>query len=437
MADHDTKNDVSAVLSPRIIFVRIGKDKSKDAIEDEIFKCINEVLEEPNGSESASQGVKNCITLPDFAGCRILQVAVGPEYLGLLFHDGRVGRFKCVTKNLDSTKKLWSSQRSEDEPNFQVQSDEAFARQLQNELLNGGATSSKLNFPGRSPVWAGSSFKFSPKNRNARSSFRTGFANGSASNRTPQRFVPSSMSPAGNSNTIAVTRECETEEVDLERSSGTSSAQVDSKSCGSQTEASAQTNSPSKSVDPKENMPLPLSSNTDEESQEGIQVSERDKSKVQGSSHQKRVSSEESLPRSGRSMSSSQSSNTRQSISSPTLLHRTVFTTNYPIMRQFSAPFLLPAGGVSIPVYSTSSNGPVFGSRGTSLRLEPHVVRAQLAEAGAFARGPRTASAQGSEDPESKCASYSDADFCYPEIGGVEWLEVENVSGLMKLLILQ
>lgn len=141
-AENDGEGDVLAISSPRILFVRLRKDKSKDAIEDEIFKCINKALEESGEKKSFPEEPKNCITLPDFAGCRILQVAVGPEYVGILLDDGRVGRFKCVTKNLDSTKKLWKPDQCTSEPSFQVQSDEVFARQLQSEFLNNGAITS-------------------------------------------------------------------------------------------------------------------------------------------------------------------------------------------------------------------------------------------------------------------------------------------------------
>ena len=131
MADGNSENDAWTNLSPRIIFVRLGKDKSKDAVEDELFKCINQVLGESNDNGSVLEKSKNCISLPDLGSSRIIQVAVGPEFVGLLFNDGRVCRVKCVTRNLDSIKKLPSSLGNSDESLFQVQSDEAYARQLQ------------------------------------------------------------------------------------------------------------------------------------------------------------------------------------------------------------------------------------------------------------------------------------------------------------------
>lgn len=433
MADDGRENDVSTILSPRIIFIRLGKDKSKDAIEDEIFKYANKVLEETNGNGSVLEEAKNCITLPDFAESRVVQVAVGPEFVGLLLDDGRVARFKCVTKNLDSTKKLWNTQRNADEPSFQVQSDEAYARQLQNEILNNGATTS--TFPGRSPMLGASTVSSSPNNWTSLP--RTGFGNGQVGNVTAQRFIPSSMSAVNDSVPASVPRETQTTEDDLEKPSGTSSSLADNGSRSSQADASVKTNSSVKSVDFSEGTSkadtLPSTSNSTEGNRrEG--KTDNHKSKVKDSSNQRQESSVENVPGNGRSVSSSQSSNTRRTISSPTLLQRTVFTANYPVMRQFSAPFLFQSGGVSFPLYSNSSTGQIFGSRG-SLRLEPRIVRAQLAEAGAFPRGPTTASTQRREDRssnESKCASCcSDADFCYPEIGGVEWLEAENVSELV------
>ena len=65
-----------------------------------------------------------------------------------------------------------------------------------------------------------------------------------------------------------------------------------------------------------------------------------------------------------------------------------------------------------------------------------NVVRAHLAEqlAGAyvFSRGPTSTNFQRTEEraagDNSKTISCNDPDFCYPEIGNLEWLEVENVS---------
>ena len=439
MADDDSENDASTLLSPRIIFVRFGKDKSKDAIEDEIFKYVNKVLEESNDNGDVSEEAKSCIitlpAMPDFAAGRILQVAVGPEFVGLLFDNGRVCRFKCVTKNLDSSKKLWSSQRNQDEPSFQIQSDEAYARQLQNKILNNGATTSP--FPGRSPALEGS------LSSAYRSFARTGFSNGLVGNRTAQRFIPSSMPGASNSGNSSApdTHESQTTGGVLEKPSGASSSVVNTESRGSQANPSVQTRSSViKTVGFKGGSSSTDAASTSKTST--VEASEEEKpdshkAKEQGSSNRNQENSAEKLPGNGSSASSSQSTNSRRSVSSPTLLQRTVFTTNFPVMRQFSAPFLFPAGSVSFPLYSNSTTGQIFGSRG-SLRLEPRVVRAQLAEAGAFPRGPTTSSAQRCDDRSSnatKCASCcSDADFCYPEIGDVEWLEVENVSKLCKYM---
>lgn len=441
MADEDGESDVSTNLSPRIIFVRLGKDKSKDAIEDEIFKYVNKVLEESSDNGNVLEEANNCITLPDFAASRILQVAIGPEYVGLLLDNGRVQRFKCVTKNLDSTKKLWGSQRSADEPSFQVQSDEAYARQLQNEFLNNGASTSAVS--GTSPAFKSYAIPSSSNNWNSRSLTRAGFDSRLVSNaiaRTEQRFVPSSMPAAINTSPAPVARESQTTDVELERPSGTTSALVDSASRGTQANASVQTGSSVNIIDPDEGTSIeetpPSTSSATKASQEG--KNDSNKFKVQDSANQRQENSVENLPGNGRSVSSSQSPSARRSVSSPTLLQRTVFTTNFPVMRQFSAPFLFPSGGVSFPLYSNSSTGQIIGSRG-SLRLEPRVVRAQLAEAGAFPRtlprpapprplpGARQRGDRASDSNESKCASCSDAEFCYPEIGNVEWLEAENV----------
>lgn len=420
MADDDSESDASTnFISPRILFVRLRKDKSKDAIEDEIFKLVNKVLDESNDNGEVSEEAKNyIITLPDLSAGQILQVAVGPEFVGLLFDNGRVCRFKCVTKNLDSSKKLWNSQRSQDEPSFQVQSDEAYARQLQNQYLNNGATTSAA--PRRSSAFGG------PSISSSRSLSRTTFGSGT---RTTQRFIPSSVPSSGMS-------ESTTTEAQLGKFPGTSSSVGDNESRDSQANTSGQTRS---SV-------IKTVGRNNGDHNEGNQSSSSTKSAAVSSEDQgnnkknlkeqdsktthSQENSVENLAGNGTSLSSSHTSSARRSVSSPTLLQRTVFTTNFPVLRQFSAPFLFPSAGVSFPLYSNSTTGQMFGSRG-SLRLEPRVVRAQLAEAGAFPRTPPTSSAQRCESRPvvTKCTSCcSDADFSYPEIGEMEWLEVENVS---------
>ena len=52
MADGQSENHAWTNLSPRIIFVRLSKDKSKDAVEDEIFKYIKKVLDESTDGDS-------------------------------------------------------------------------------------------------------------------------------------------------------------------------------------------------------------------------------------------------------------------------------------------------------------------------------------------------------------------------------------------------
>ena len=415
MADGSSENDAWTNLSPRIIFVRLGKDKSKDAVEDELFKCINQVLGESIDNGSVLEKAKNCISLPDFGSSRIIQVAVGPEFLGLLFNDGRVCRVKCVTRNLDSIKKLPSSLGSSDEPLFQVQSDEAYARQLQQLQLqqlqrNNGATSRTV--PGRTLV---SGAAMSPS---FRASGRSGFSNVFVSNRTKPRFA--SWMPDTSSVTTTQTpvsrAEYQTGKEELEKSNNASSTIAEG-SGSSNNETRADTAMQTSSSGNTENHSKDTSSTGVGSScatKAGSEAkAENQKPKGSDSGNQRQENSLHSL---------SAGSNPRRSVSSPTLLHRTVFTTTFPgNMRQWPA-FLLPVTG-SMPIMPRRSN------------LQPHVVRAQLAEAGAFPRGPTTANIQrpdGRTSSESKIASSSDADFCYPEIGDLQWLEADNVSETME-----
>lgn len=67
--EDDGENDVLVILFLCIIFVCFGKDKLKDVIEDEIFKCIGKVLEEYSDIEIVLEEFKNCIMLLVFVGC--------------------------------------------------------------------------------------------------------------------------------------------------------------------------------------------------------------------------------------------------------------------------------------------------------------------------------------------------------------------------------
>lgn len=411
MADGDRENDAWTNLSPRIIFVRLGKDKSKDAVEDELFKCINQVLGESNDNGTVLEKANNCISLPDFGSSRIIQVAVGPEFLGLLFNDGRVCRVKCVTRNIDSIKKLPSSPGNSEEPLFQVQSDEAYARQLQNEFLNNGATTRSV--AGRSLVSGAA------KPSSFRASGRSGFSNVFVSNRTKRRFASWMPNTSTATTQTSVPRESHTGKEEMGKPNNTSSALAEG-SGSSDLEPQAGAAMQSSSSVKTENLSKDTSSQSARSSNstktDSEAKAENQKPKGSHSGNQRQENSLDSL---------STSSSPRRSVSSPTLLHRTVFTTTFPgNMRQWPA-FLLPGTG-SIPVMPRRSN------------LQPHVVRAQLAEAGAFPRGPTTANIQRPDDRakgESKTASSSDADFCYPEIGDVQWLEAENVSETTSRLI--
>lgn len=72
MVDGSSENDVWINLLFCIIFVCLGKDKLKDVVEDELFKCINQVLGELIDNGSVLEKVKNCISLLDFGLSRII-----------------------------------------------------------------------------------------------------------------------------------------------------------------------------------------------------------------------------------------------------------------------------------------------------------------------------------------------------------------------------
>lgn len=439
MADGQSENHPWTNLSPRIIFVRLSKDKSKDTVEDEIFKYIKKVLDESTDGDSELEKAKNCVTLPDFGTSKIVQVAVGPAFIGFLFHDGRVCRVKCVSKSAEGTQTLINSQGSSEEPIFQVKSDEVYAKQLQNQL-NEEIRINRTS-PSRSLVHGGatSSPQFS-----FRASDRYGLGNAFLSNRTRQRVARPWTARTSSSNyvTTQVKQETQTKSEEPQQSSNTRSSPVgDGESSSHETNAdeSKQSSNSDKNINPDEsftdggNSVTSVTCNTKLEDKETAGTSNPN---VQDKCNQEVENSSGNLSANHSSLeTSSRSSSSRRLVSSPTLLHRTVYTTNLPGVVRPWPPY-------GIPVVGSVQQFPPYISRGnqmsgrSSVPLQAHVVRAHLAEqlAGAyvFSRGPTSTNFQRTEEraagDNSKTISCNDPDFCYPEIGNLEWLEVENVS---------
>ncbi|XP_022781948.1 uncharacterized protein LOC111322968 [Stylophora pistillata] len=437
MADRYHELDARTNLSPRIIFVRLGKDKSKDTVEDEIFKYIKKVLNESTVGNSDLEKAKSCVTLPDFGTGKIVQVAVGPAFIGFLFHDGRVCRMKCVSRNSESTQTLNNSQDYSEEPIFQVKSDEVYAKQLQNQLNEEIRT--KRTSPGRSLVHGGAT---SSLNLSFRAS--DGYDSGDVllSDRTRQSVVKPWSAKAGPSSsaddgTTQVNQETQTGREDLQQTNNTP-GNGGSSSHETNKDKSKQSCNTDENVNPDESCTVGDDSVTsDFTNQENKETAGTSKPNVQDKCSQEVENSSGNVSiNNSSSGASSRSSNSRRSVSRPTFLHRTLYAANLPGVVRPWPPY-------GIPVVGSVQQFPPYISRGnrtsgrSSVPLQAHVVRAHLAEqlAGAYVfsrgpRGPRRTNFQRKDEratgENSETTSCSDADFCYPEIGDLEWLEVEN-----------
>ena len=425
MADSNCKGDASASSSPQLIFIRLRKDKSKDEIEDEIFKFVTEVWQRSCEKRNVSANDKNCISLLDLDSRTIRQVAVGPEYVGVLLTDGRVCRFKCVSQNTCASSKPPNSQTSVDSLSFHVSSDEVASSTISvaSPICVGSTTSSA---PVASPLTSGTvesrTVEMSPSKT---SHFTSNLAEYPKTGEV--KPIDSTCS-----STRAKQSEIPTKELQTKSGNVSFASQLPvsvSKSSSEVTAGNSCVSGPSCSNISTGDTDRNGRGKKTKIAKVALQDSGNQRQEVSLGRCYGQVPNGNNVVQSSTTASLSYALNTRRSVSSPTLLQRTVFTRNVP-----GLSYIVPAVScVSFPAYLTTC--PTIPAR-----LQPHIVRAQLATAGAFPRGPVTAATvhrREDQNADNKPLSCSDDNFCYPVAGILEWLEVEAVSRILCDSIVQ
>ena len=146
-------------FTPKIVYVRLGKDLTKDGIQKKIIKAVNNAFNgSVNGEGQVGIKEKPYQVFPMIKSEEVCEVAIGPEFIGIVLNNGRVGRIKCSSSTMESSKKPSKSLANKKDDIFQVQSDEVYARQLQDQLNSGElrSQSSTLNVNYNSPLFPSS-----------------------------------------------------------------------------------------------------------------------------------------------------------------------------------------------------------------------------------------------------------------------------------------
>ncbi|XP_048584846.1 uncharacterized protein LOC5508594 isoform X2 [Nematostella vectensis] len=420
MADNEDESPCSPLNHPQIIFIRLGKDKSKDAIQNEVFKSVRRAFYGSTNSESDSKNDKNYLVLPDIESADIQDVALGQDYVGLLLNDGRVCRFKCSCSDVKGSVRVQPP--SNEEPIFQVQSDEAFARRMQDQLNSAGNLQLSNSAPSDSRTF---------ENLSAQGpSFRSFYPVGESS------LLESVNFPTDSTNGLdTLLSSTSSTRVRGERENGTSQ----NRNQGAESVAETNTTTPLTGSTSTSNATSDSSSTWEEPRRENASNSStQSQSATQGSStlrnvhgrtlerllaHRQSVRNYRRHSRGGELMAIP----LPQWLESPTVVQRTIFSPN-----PYSRSLLVPSH-VVIPAYSFDQQrlGSTFSSRSGS-SLTPRFLTSR-------ARGRRLDSLEFSSNSRPSSQSRdniggtigsaivdSDSEFKFPEVGNMEWLQTAS-----------
>lgn len=468
--DEQTLNSINST-QPRIVYIRLGKDKTKDDIQDEIFKGVRKAFKGLEASENGGKQEKNVVVLPDFDARGIQDVAIGGDYVGLLLKDGRVCRFKCLCRNIKPSTKRKASPSSEEQI-FQVQSDEAYARRLQDQLnVRNLSTSAAFGSSGASNVSEETMFGLTEPD------FRFGMPL-NASNLLESANIPAEISTSS-AESLANLRESNFENLtSLVSETAGRSGKNGTQNVVENSGGKIVNSTPLSSILERDSAQTSLKKPDNESVNQSSTCSEKSSSNVKkfaksssDSTSTESAREDESVRLSSRStpdLNSTSSArtttlNARQSSSltnisttretvqstlnfiprrpppSPTVVHRTILTAD-PILLRTSRPVFIPSHVIipSFPQVSTSVYtfdprrlSSTFTSR-TPVRVLQRSGRRQIASPYEYRRSRdsnvlrRDRGNVAAEQNVEESAS----DFHYPNIEEIEWLQTENVSNI-------
>ena len=399
--------------TPKVVFIRIGKDKSKGILQAEILKQVRKALRKSNDADNVRTKDKNCVSLSDLDAREIREVAVGPEYIGVLLKNGRVCRLRCMSSNSQPSERHPKRKSSPDESCFQVQSDEAFARRLQEQLNNTSATPSGLSASRFDEPYVGP--------------LRTSLSDVSASG-----IIFDSLLPRFGR---------ESREAASSDPGPTASTNAAEPSRGSRERRPLRSE---RTISPNRERSESTSARARPSTSVGISDSQRTETgrTVASSSNTLPPSSQ---PRNESSVPSISSSTVRISdVNSPSLARRatsqivlpsTLYGNEFPVLRMVR-PLVFPHNVMVHPRII-----PVASIDASHLR-ELHATRARPFQASSYLRRPFVASSSSSYernaglgDSRSENGNQEEnvTEFSYPQPGKLEWLEAQSVSTTITL----
>ena len=431
MADEACSNAPRTIHSPKIIFIRLGKDKSKDFIQGEVLKQIRKALRKSSYFETDQAKDKNCVTLSDLDAREIREVAIGPKFIGVLFKDGRVCRVKCISSNPPSSEKPSKPKSSTNDAIFQVQSDEVYARRLQEQLKH--QSPSGFGFIGpNSPVVGPTSPSLSDV---ATSGVIFGgqspqlFAESSGdSSTTPEVWRTASFRSDGAQRRSLLSERPRSPSGDAQARGGDESIEPKAKTAGTsggspfsgnQTTAKSSSSSTTSARTVPTTNPEPRNQNNSQSSVTSMQEPRNN--------HQ-------SYGELNRSIQTSIALVPRRATSSPTLFQRTLYTTEFPMLRMvrpmmFPPNVLIPQGVIPVSSFDVRRFRDPLGSR--SRAYQPSHGRAQFP---GTSSGHRNGS-HGNARSENASTEGNLTEFCYPQSEKIEWLETKSVSTVGTVLL--
>ena len=443
--------------SPQILFVRLGKEPTKDSIQKKIFKCVKSVLEDSVNDKGKRNNEKSCEVCPGIRSDEVREVALGPEFIGIVLNNGRVCRLKCSSNTLDSSKKPKKTQSSKSEDIFQVQSDEAYARRVQDQLntveVNSTSLSSTLD-----PLLTPSPDILMPETAESLLPEMNFFSSDSdQTSSVPFSSIEDNPEAINNDrdaglDSVSTPRGLVTERTSLPVVSRNPLAQLgqngaerplqkETTSKNITADVVSNADSPNQSTKQDETRKRSFDSSSDSKVKAGSSATETRTSTSVSSliSHDKSQTSQSSLAiQESRNNSQTRSDITffpRRSIASPTFIQRTIFPADpfyyRPPRGILNAPMILPRPGT---LYSFDSRRlrDTFGSR-SSIRYQPqgrtvHHFGPPSRSLGNHSDSTRRGRAQPGDSGRKGGVEDENAKFFYPKLGELEWLETETVS---------
>lgn len=459
MADKQSVEGNQSMFSPKIVYIRLEKNLTKERIQKEIVRSVKNAFKDTVHGERRSSKDKSCENFPVIKSDEVCEVAIGPEFIGIVLNNGRVYRIKCSSNTLELSKKPKKSTSEKSSDIFQVQSDEAYARRLQDQLNNrdGSRTRSlpstlNINSPPVSvnteELIAGSADSLFPEmkflsvdgNQTSSLSLAEGLnvIEENAEEVDSDKKVMSdcldserTILPAG----VSVNSQTEQCHDNKDQNSQRETSSKNSNTGAHSTTESSKSNQVDKtkgSTGVSENSQFKTGNSDSNEVRTSIATSSNYSSSLQAP--QSSLATPES-----RNMTQTRSDISvypQHSVSSSTFIHRTIFPADpfyyRPPRGLCHGPLILPRPSRALYNFDSRRLRETFGTR-SGMRYHPqgrtvHYLGPHMRNAGSVAESSKRSKGQSGNNRKRLGIDNDNAEFFYPKLGELELLETESVS---------